>query len=243
MSHTIQNGLALSADEKRALLADLLRQQAARARAVPLSSAQQRLWFLDQLERGSVSYNMQRAARMRGWLDLPALRRSLNALVARHESLRTNFGSFQGEPAQIIAPARELEFTVIDLTGLKSEEREAEARRLAAIASQEPFNLAQDQLLRATLFQLDEQDHVLLLVMHHIISDGWSLGVLFREVGTLYEAFANNQPSPLPELPIQYADFASWQRQWLQGEVFDEHLAYWRQTTGWRPCRARSAGR
>jgi amino acid adenylation domain-containing protein len=227
MSRTLQNGTELSAEDKRALLADLLREKAAKGRTVPLSFAQQRLWFLDQLEPGSASYNMQRAARIRGRLDLPALRRSLSALVARHESLRTNFGSFQGEPAQIIAPAREIELTVIDLAGLRSEEREAEARRLAAITSQDPFDLAQDQLLRAYLFQLDGQDHVLHLIMHHIVSDGWSLGVLFREIGTLYEAFANNRPSPLPELPIQYADFASWQRQWIQGEVFDEHLSYW----------------
>ena len=227
MSSTLQNGTELSAEEKRALLADLLREKAAKGRTVPSSFAQQRLWFLDQLEPGSASYNIQRAARMKGRLDLPALRQSLNALVARHESLRTNFGSYQGEPAQIIAPAREIEIAVIDLTGLKPEERETEARRLAAIAAQDPFDLAQDQLLRATLFQLDEQDHVLHLVMHHIISDGWSLGILFREIGTLYEAFANNRPPPLPELPIQYADFASWQRQWLQGDLFEEQLAYW----------------
>ena len=226
MSSTLRNGTELSAEEKRALLADLLR-EGHESRTTSTSFAQQRLWFLDQMDPGSSAYNIQRAARMKGRLDLPALRASLNALVARHESLRTNFGSYQGEPTQIIAPAGEIEIGVIDLTGLKPEERETEARRLAAIAAQDPFDLAQDQLLRATLFQLDQQDHVLHLVMHHIISDGWSLGILFREIGTLYEAFANNRRPPLPELPIQYPDFASWQRQWFQGDLFEEQLAYW----------------
>jgi amino acid adenylation domain-containing protein len=235
MSRTLRNGKELSADERRALLADLLREKAAKGRRVPASFAQQRLWFLDQLEPGSASYNVSRAARMKGRLNLAALHQTLNALVARHESLRTNFGADEGEPVQIISPAREMEIPLIDLKGLRPEDRETEARRLAAIASKDSFNLAQDQLLRATLFQVHEQDHVLLLVMHHIISDGWSLGVLIREIGVLYEAFVNDRPSPLLPLPIQYADFALWQREWLKGDVLEEQLAYWKKQLAHAP--------
>ncbi|HXM36670.1 MAG TPA: amino acid adenylation domain-containing protein, partial [Pyrinomonadaceae bacterium] len=236
MSRTLQNGLELSADEKRALLAELLRKKAAAVRTVPTSFAQQRLWFLDQLEPGTAFYNISRAARMKGRLDLPALRQTMNALVARHESLRTNFGAGEGEPVQIISPPREMEIPVIDLKGLSPEEREGEARRLAVEASECSFNLAEDQLLRASLFQLDEQDHVLLLVMHHIVSDGWSMGVLFREIGMFYEAFANKRPSPFTALAIQYPDFALWQREWLRGEVLQEQLDYWKKQLAGAPA-------
>ena len=227
MSRTLQDSKELSALDKRALLADLLREKAEKPRRVVASFAQQRLWFLDQMESGTGSYNVSRAARMKGRLNLPALRQTLNALVARHESLRTNFGTDAGEPVQIISPAREMEIPLIDLRGLRPEDRLNETRRRATLASKDPFNLVSDRLLRATLFQVGEQDHVLLLVMHHIISDGWSMGVLVREIGVLYEAFVNHQPSPLPPLSIQYSDFALWQRQWLQGDVLEEQLGYW----------------
>src|SRR6266498_22226 len=229
-------GTELSIDEKRALLADLLRERGAKGRTVAVSFAQQRLWFLDQLEPGSSSYNVSRAARMRGRLNVPALRQTVNALVARHESLRTNFGSVEGEPVQIVFPSREAELCTIDLKGLEFPERETEARRLALVASQRPFDLAQDQLLRVSLFQLDEQDHVLSLVMHHIISDGWSMGVLLREIRALYEACANNRPCPLPRLPIQYPDFALWQRQRLQGELLEKQLEYWKRQLAGAPA-------
>src|SRR6266404_5618160 len=172
MSRTLQDSKELSALEKRALLADLLREKAEKPRRVVASFAQQRLWFLDQMESGTGSYNVSRAARMKGRLNLPALRQTLNALVARHESLRTNFGTDAGEPVQIISPAREMEIPLIDLRGLRPEDRLNETRRRATLASKDPFNLVSDRLLRATLFQVGEQDHVLLLVMHHIISDG-----------------------------------------------------------------------
>jgi amino acid adenylation domain-containing protein len=236
MGRTLQNGMELSAAEKRALLTDLLREKAAKSRQAPASFAQQRLWFLDQLEPGGSSYNVPRAVRLKGRLDLPALRRSLNELLARHESLRTNFGSQEGEPVQVIAPARELELPVVDLTTMASAEREVEVHRLAVADSQKPFDLAHDQLLRATLFKVSEQDHVLLLVMHHIISDGWSMGILIRELGVLYEAFVNDRPSPLPALPIQYADFARWQREWLQGDVLEEQIGYWKKQLAGAPA-------
>lgn len=222
--------------EKRALLAELLRRKATGNRQVPVSFAQQRLWFLDQLEPGNASYNISRAVRVKGSLDLNALREALNAIVARHESLRTNFTSIDDEPMQVIAPAREIEIQLLDLGGLPETDRENEVRRLAAEESSRGFDIAQDQLLRVVLFRLDHQDQVLLLVLHHIVSDGWSMGVLFRELETLYEAFANSCPSPLPPLPIQYGDFARWQRDRLQGEVLDEQVDFWKQQLAGAPA-------
>src|SRR6185369_16449866 len=146
--------------EKRALLAELLRQKAAGKRQVPVSFAQQRLWFLDQLEPENASYNISRAVRVKGPLDLEALRQALNAIVARHESLRTNFTSIDDEPMQVIAPAREIEIRVVDLSGRPEVERESEARRLASEESQRAFNIAHDQLLRIVLFRLDDDDQV-----------------------------------------------------------------------------------
>jgi len=144
-----------------------------RGSAVPASFAQRRLWFLDQLEPGSASYHISRALRVKGRLDLPALRQSLESLLGRHESLRTTFSWVDGEPVQIISSSRKMDVQVIDLTELELAQRESEARRLAIAESQRPFNLAQDQLLRFSLFQLDAEEHVLLLVMHQIVSDGW----------------------------------------------------------------------
>src|SRR5919205_4156653 len=216
-----ENKMNLPAAEKRALLAELLRKKAAKTRQVPLSFSQQRLWFLDQLDPGSPSFNISQAVRLKGELDLQALNQTLNTIVARHESLRTNFTAVEGEPTQIIAPAREIEIQLLDLGELPQEERVSEARRLASEASLRGFNLEQDHLLRASLLKLDDQDQVLLLVMHHIVSDGWSMGVLIRELGDLYEAFSNSRPPSLPELPIQYGDFARWQREWLQGEALN----------------------
>ena len=228
MSHTLQNELELSVAEERALLANLLRQKATKTRLVPASFAQQRLCFLDQLESDSSAFNISKAVRMIGRLDVPALEKTLGALVSRHESLRTNFKLVDGEAVQVIFPARELEISVVDLRGLRPDERELEFQRLGGEAGRRVFDLAQDPLLRASLFQLEDDDHVLWLTIHHIVSDGWSMGVLFREIGALYEAFVKGQPSPLADLPIQYADFALWQRKWLQGEVLETQLDYWR---------------
>ncbi len=225
---SLENKSDLLPAEKRALLAEVLRKRAAVSRRVPLSFAQQRLWFLDQLEPGSPLYNISRAVRLKGQLDFQALHAALNCIVARHESLRTNFSSVGDEPVQTIVPTREIDIQFVDLLGLPESDREGEARRLAAHAAQRPFNLAQDHLLRATLFTIDHQDQVLLLVMHHIVSDGWSMGILSRELETLYEAFTNGQPSPLTELPIQYGDFARWQRDWLRGPVLEEQVNFWK---------------
>ncbi len=197
-------------------------------RPLPLSFSQQRQWFLDQLDPHSSAYIMPAAMRLVGALDAPALRRSLNEIVRRHEALRTMFVVQDGQPMQLIAPARPRPLPLIDLCGLSDVEREAAATRLAAAEARAPFDLSRGPLLRATLLRLDRHDHILLPTMHHIVADGWSMSVLVGELATLYSAFAAGQPASLPELPIQYADYAVWQREWLQGEVLEEHLAYWR---------------
>jgi len=202
---------------------------------LPLSFAQQRLWFLDQLKPGNSTYNIPAAMRLRGPLNVAALEQSLNEIVRRHEALRTTFASVEGQPIQIISPPEPFTLSIADLRQLPETEREPEARRLATEEARRPFDLAQGPLLRTTLLRLGEEEHVLLLTMHHIVSDGWSMGILFRELSTLYEAFSAGKPSPLPELPIQYADFAVWQLQWLQGEVLEAQLAYWRKQLAGAP--------
>jgi hypothetical protein len=196
---------------------------------LPLSYAQQRLWFLDQIEPNSSLYNIPRAVRLTGPLNVEALQRSLDTIVARHEALRTIFGSIDGSPVQVISPARTLTIKVVDLQDLPATERESEVQRLATEEAQRPFELSKGPLLRATLLKLNKEDHVFLLTIHHIISDGWSMDVFFRELSILYEALSLGKPSALSELPIQYADFAVWQRGWLQGEVLEKQLAYWKQ--------------
>ena len=196
---------------------------------LPLSFAQQRLWFLDQLEPNNAFYNVGSAVRMKGQLNIGALELTLTEIVRRHEALRTVFRIREDQPLQFIMPATEVKLPITDLSVLPEEEREAEARRLASAEAQRPFDLAHGPLLRASLLKLSETEHVVLFNMHHIVSDGWSEGVLADEVATLYEAFNNDEPSPLSELPIQYADYAYWQRKWLQGDVLEEQLGYWRQ--------------
>ncbi|RMF31802.1 MAG: amino acid adenylation domain-containing protein, partial [Chloroflexi bacterium] len=198
----------------------------------PVSFAQQRLWFLDQFEPGSPFYNVPTAVRLSGRLDVVALERTLNEIVRRHESLRTTFTALDGEPMQVISPSLTLPLPIVDLRHLPEAEREAEAMRLAQEEARRPFDLSRGPLLRTTLLWLDEEEYLILLTMHHIICDGWSIGVFIGELTTLYTAFTSGQPSPLPELPIQYADFAVWQREWLQGEVLEEQLAYWKQQLG-----------
>jgi amino acid adenylation domain-containing protein/non-ribosomal peptide synthase protein (TIGR01720 family) len=199
---------------------------------LPLSFAQQRLWFLDQLEPESPFYNMAAVVHFLGSLDVSALEQSLREVVRRHEGLRTTFLGVDGRPRQIIAEEPSLTLPVIDLSALLSTAQEAERRRLTAEEGEQPFNLAKGPLLRTKLLRLSDTEHVLLLTMHHIISDGWSTGVLVREFTALYEAFQAGKPSPLPELPLQYADFAVWQRQWLDGEVLEAQLAYWKRQLG-----------
>ncbi|HEU5383846.1 MAG TPA: condensation domain-containing protein, partial [Ktedonobacteraceae bacterium] len=195
---------------------------------VPLSFAQQRLWFLDQWEPESPLYNVASAVRLVGRLDVQALRESLQRVVMRHESLRTTFASSQGQPMQIIAPALEIALPVIDLSALPSDERDALAAQLATEEAQQPFSLAHGPLLRVQLVRLHKGEHALILSMHHIVADGWSLGVLVRELGAFYTAEVTGAQIELPALPLQYADYALWQRQWLQGEVLERQLAYWR---------------
>ncbi|MET0500480.1 MAG: amino acid adenylation domain-containing protein, partial [Candidatus Binatia bacterium] len=203
-------------------------QPVSRNQELPLSFAQQRLWFLDQYEPNSSLYNIPGALRLRGFLDVAALEQSLNEIIRRHESLRTTFSMVDGDAVQVIAPAAGQSLAVVDLRDHPEGEREEEARRLVSEEARRAFDLAQGPLFRSKLVRLGEEDHVLLLTMHHIVSDGWSMGVLYGELSMLYRAFINGEPSPLPELPIQYADFAVWQRKWLQGEVLESQLSYWK---------------
>ena len=195
---------------------------------LPLSFAQQRLWVLDQMEPNNPLYNIPRRTRLRGTLDVNAFTQALNGIVQRHESQRTTFAVKNGEPVQVIAPTLNLDVAVRDLTYLPEEVRELEAARLAEAEALIPFDLAKGPLVRATLLKLADDDHVLLLTMHHIVSDAWSAGIFFQEFGELYNAALASKPSPLPELPVQYADYAAWQRSWFQGEVLDQQIAYWR---------------
>ncbi|MBA2672060.1 non-ribosomal peptide synthetase [Ramlibacter sp.] len=196
----------------------------------PASFAQQRLWFLDQFESGgNAFYNIPIGVRMQGTLDVPALEQTLNEVVRRHEALRTTFATLDGVPVQVVAPALALVLPVHDLGGLPAGEREARAQQLAQDEARTPFDLAAGPLIRASLVRLAAHTHMLLFTVHHIVSDGWSVGVLVREVAALYGAFVHGLPSPLPPLNIQYADFARWQRQWLSGEVLDRQLGYWRE--------------
>src|SRR4028118_1433592 len=208
---------------------------APRDKDFPLSFAQQRLWFLDQLEPNSSAYNIPAAYRLVGDLNVAVLLQSLNEIVQRHEILRTTFTAIDGKPIAIIAPNLTLKLPVLDLQNLPEIQRNAEVLRLAEVEAQQPFDLAQGPLLRATLLKLSAAEYVVLFAMHHIISDGWSVGVLLREIATLYEAFSSNKPSPLPELSIQYADFADWQHRWLQGEVLQAQLSYWQQQLAGAP--------
>ena len=241
MSNTASRLAALS-PEKKKLLEQRLKGLSTAPAVIPrrleggapaLSFAQQRLWFLDQLVPGNPFYNIFSPLPIQFAVNVDLLRRCLNEIVGRHEPLRTTFASVEGKPVQVIAPSLQLDLPVTDLSSLPAGARHAEAYRLATEEARTPFDLANGPVIRAKLLRLDLQDYILLLSMHHIVSDGWSLGILFQELGTLYMSFAAGQPSPLPELPIQYADFAVWQRGWLQGGVLDNQLSYWRrQLTG-----------
>ncbi|HEY0544285.1 MAG TPA: amino acid adenylation domain-containing protein [Pyrinomonadaceae bacterium] len=196
---------------------------------LPLSFAQQRLWFLDQLQPGSAAYNMAGALQISGRLDVKVLERSLNEILRRHEALRTTFQTHDGQPVQVIAPVMHLALPLIDLSRLSEADRESALKRLSQEEAGQSFDLSRGLLIRGRLLRLTGEKHQLLLTMHHIISDGWSIGVLIREVAALYEAYSRGEASPLEELPVQYADFAVWQREWLSGQTLDEQLAYWRQ--------------
>ena len=203
---------------------------------LPLSFSQERLWFLNQLKPDSSSHNIPLALGITGSLDVPALEQSLNEILQRHETLRTTFTTVDGQPVQVIHPM-DFKLPIVDFTTIQNPKSIDEGARSAVQnflleEAKRPFDLNQGPLLRATLLQLDEQEYVLLVTIHQIVFDGWSEGVLFRELAALYEAFSTGKPSPLPELPIQYADFAVWQREWLQGEFLDTLLSYWKQQLG-----------
>lgn len=202
---------------------------------LPLSFAQQRLWFLDQFAPGEVFYNIPAAVRARGPFEREALRGALEALVQRHEVLRTTFESVEGKPVQIIDPTSTVRLPVVDLRDITDNLRETEAKRVGVAEANEPFDLTRGPLLRVKLLHLAENDHVVLLTMHHIASDGWSVQILVHEISSLYESVSQGTPSALPALPLQYADFAVWQRQWLQGDVLEAQLGYWREQLAGSP--------
>ena len=207
-----------------------------RERRLPLSFAQQRLWFLDQLEPGGAVYNIPLALGLRGTLDVAALSRTLDEIVRRHEVLRTTFVVVEGEPRQLIHPPQPLTLSPSDLSTLPEAERESTLAQLVRDEAVAPFDLSRGPLLRVRLLRLSADEHVLSVTMHHIISDGWSLGVLVREVAALYEAYLKGAESPLAELPIQYADYSVWQRNWLTGAVLDAQLSYWREQLAGAPA-------
>ncbi|HEV7919677.1 MAG TPA: amino acid adenylation domain-containing protein [Thermoanaerobaculia bacterium] len=229
MSDTTQRIADLSPQKRALLLQQLAKEKAARGRIVrrerpdplPPSFAQQRLWLLDQLEPGSASYNVPAGAWMRGKLDLDILRRCLEELVRRHEALRTTVPSSDGRPHQVIAAQGRVELPLYHASS------RAEARAIGQKEATRPFDLAKGPLMRTLVVRLSEEEHLLVFNFHHIAVDGWSFSVLYRELGALYGAFLHGRPSPLPELPIQYADFALWQREWLQGDVLKGQLDYW----------------
>jgi amino acid adenylation domain-containing protein len=202
---------------------------------LPLSFAQQRLWFLQQLEPNSRTYNMPFALRLKGTLNVDALRKSFNELIRRHEVLRTVFRKVDGEPKQVIEEAADVNLPITDLQDLPESEREKQIERALLEEADHVFDLARGPLCHVSLLRISKDEHVLLYTMHHIISDGWSMNILSREMAGLYKAFSENQPSPLAELPVQYADYAVWQREWLQGEVLDQQLSYWRRQLAGAP--------
>ncbi len=203
---------------------------------LPLSFAQQRLWLVDQIEPGNLAYNMPLALRLTGEVDPGLLERIFSEIVRRHEALRTTFASRDGWPVQVIAPAGPVGLPVFDVSHLPERERETRARALALLEAQRPFDLQHGPLLRLLLVRLSGTDHVLLLTLHHIVSDGWSMGVMLREIAALHEAFWQGRPSPLADLPVQYADFAVWQRGWLQGDVLAAQLEDWKRQLAGAPA-------
>jgi hypothetical protein len=203
---------------------------------LPLSFSQQRLWLLDRLEPGNTAYHLPGAVRLDGKLDLEILERVINEIFRRHEALRTRFEEHDGSPLQVIDEWKPRKLEVIDLRSLPQEEREAEVERRKREEARTGFDLSKGPLFRVKALILEEEQHLALFSMHHIISDMWSMGILVREFGALYQAYKAGDPSPLPELEIQYADYTLWQRGWLQGEVLEKQAAYWkRQLTGVPP--------
>ena len=240
MSENLKQRAALS-PERRALLELLLKEKRGNATSrqritrvaakdfYPLSFEQERLWFLHLLEPNSLMHNLNRISTLEGPLDVHALQQSFDEMVRRHEILRTTFRLADGRPIQVVQPAQTGMLPFTDLLAVPPEQREARAEELAAAQARMPFDLAQGPLLRAMLLRLGDEKHALLLTLHHVITDWWSFGVLYRELLTLYQAFASGANSPLPELRIQYGDYACWQREWLQDKELETLLSYWKQ--------------
>lgn len=199
-----------------------------RENVFPLSFAQQRLWFLDRLKPGNYIYNESVVVRLLGKIHIAVLERSLNEIIRRHESLRTTFTMVEGRPMQVIGLPWTINLERSNLLELTGTEQEAKIRALAIEETQIPFDLGKGPLLRVSLVQVGTDDALALLTIHHIISDGWSMGILVQELATLYDAFLHNMSSPLPDLPIQYRDFAIWQQSWLQSEALEQQMAYWK---------------
>ncbi len=247
-STALNDSLAGLTPEQRALLMLRLRRKAAerepdelelrpvpRDRELPLSFAQQRLWFMDQWQPRNPAWNISSATRFQGRLDIPALRWAFDELVRRQESLRTGFDVVGGRPVQVVRPPEPLPAPIVDLAGLPAEVRSAEVERIVEEEGLLPFDLSRDRLVRAALLRCGPEEHVALVTMHHIVSDGWSIAVFVRDFAALYEARLLERPSPLPELPVQVPDFAVWQREWLEGERLEAQLGYWRQALDGAP--------
>src|SRR4051812_22116437 len=233
--------LATASEAKRILLERYLRGDAVQTlntvREIPhrdpggpqqLAFAQERLWFLDQLTPGSPVFNVPMAVRLSRPIDLDALQLSVNEIVRRHEILRTNFVTINGEPRALISAQAEIDIQVIELGARQRETAETESRILIEKEVLRPFDLSQGQLIRTTLIRLNEKDSILVVVMHHIVSDGWSLLLFFKELAALYDRCANQARPALPDLRIQYGDYAAWHRDWLRDEVLEQQLAYWK---------------
>jgi len=230
---TIAGSITNLPDSKGDVLSAALPLHKSGATTAPLSVGQQRLWFMEQLVPGTAVYNVPAALHLARTADLHALELSLKEIVRRQEALRTTFKILDGQPVQTIRPDLDFAFPIVELGPVPRADRETELRRRINQEAKVPFDLAQGPLWRASVLRLGSEDQVLLLTMHHIIADGWSWKVFFNELGRLYEAFLQGKPSPLPELPIQYSDFAAWQSEWLASKQVNEQLLYWqRQLSG-----------
>ncbi|MTJ10022.1 condensation domain-containing protein [Anabaena sp. UHCC 0204] len=227
MNTTFNEISQLNPAEKREILAQILENQAIKPQYFPLSFAQQRLWFVEQIQPGNSSYNILLAIRLQGALNVTYLEKRFQEIISRHEILRTSFIAVKGEPQQVIYPHLPLKLVVFDIQELPASAQEQEITNLVFQESQQPFDLTQIPLLRVKILQLNPQEFVLVLTMHHIITDAWSIEIFVKELITLYQGFSDQQPANLPELPIQYADFAVWQRKHLTGKVLENHLNYW----------------
>ena len=227
MSVISNSPLKTENEAKRALLAERLRKAA--DDAMPLSFAQQRLWFLDQLEPNSPLYNVPIVVQMSGKLNIEALRRALDGVIARHDSLRTRLVDVEGNPAQVVDATSQPGIELHDLSGGTAIERHAKAQSLVRKEISRPFDLKTGPLIRSTLIRLQADEHWFVLNLHHVVSDEWSLKICFEELTELYTACCEGRTPDLPTLPIQYADYALWQRDSLKDQVLDEQLAYWRE--------------